>query len=97
MSMPEPAEAVASGSARQMVASHMGGLSGPRAPVRLGPRTLRPVRFSPTVVLTKAEAFDACQALADAGGRLVRVGATDEADALAGLFGLLERRLTDGG
>lgn len=79
----------------------MTGLPGARTPTRTptrpAPRALRPVSFSPTVVLAKAEAFDACQALADAGGRLVRFGCTDEAAALAGLFELLERRLTDRG
>ncbi|MHB1547302.1 MAG: hypothetical protein ACYCV5_06470 [Acidimicrobiales bacterium] len=90
--MPEPAAAVVPGSATSMT-----GLPGVRTPTRPAPRALRPVSFSPTVVLAKAEAFDACQALADAGGRLVRFGCTDEAAALAGLFELLERRLTDRG
>jgi hypothetical protein len=92
MSMPEPATAVVQGAALPT-----SGLPGVRTTARPGPRALRPVSFSPTVVLTKAEAFDACQALADAGGRLVRLGCTEEATTLAGLFELLERRLTDRG
>ncbi len=46
------------------------------------------------MVLSKEEAFGACQALADAGGHLVRSGRGVEADALAGLFVLLEERLS---
>jgi hypothetical protein len=45
------------------------------------------------VVLSKEEAFDACQALADAGRLLVRSGGLDEADSLGSLFDLLEERL----
>ncbi len=46
------------------------------------------------MVLSKDEAFGACQALADAGSHLVRSGRCVEADALAGLFVLLEERLS---
>jgi hypothetical protein len=45
------------------------------------------------VVLTKEEAFGACQALADAGRVLVRSGGCAEADSLGSLFVLLEERL----
>lgn len=62
---------------------------GSRAPV---PATDR-VRFEPRVVLTKEEAFTACQVLADAGRALVRSGGADEADTLCSLFALLEERL----
>jgi hypothetical protein len=58
----------------------------------------RPERASPPlstrVHLTKREAFDACQALADADRVLVAAGSTAEADALGDLFELLEDRLT---
>jgi hypothetical protein len=45
------------------------------------------------VILSKEEAFTACQALADAGRMLVRSGGLDEADSLGTLFDLLEERL----
>jgi hypothetical protein len=45
------------------------------------------------VVLSKEEAFGACQALADAGRILVRSGGHVEADSLGSLFDLLEERL----
>ena len=54
---------------------------------------IAPVHFGPSVVLSKEEAFSACQALADAGRALVRTGGTDEADSLGSLFVLLEERL----
>ena len=53
----------------------------------------RPLRFSQRVVLSKEEAFRACQALADAGRVLVRSGGASEADTLGSLFSLLEERL----
>jgi hypothetical protein len=53
--------------------------------------------FSARVHLTKGEAFDACQALADADRVLVAVGGMAEADALGDLFELLEDRLTTPG
>lgn len=77
-----------------------------RAPGRSGrppgPHPRRPgaggaaVRFGTEVVLTKEEAFGACQALADAGRVLVRCGGAAEADTLGHLFALLEERLTTG-
>jgi len=57
--------------------------------------TPSPVRFGPLVVLTKEEAFNACQSLADAGRVLVREGGSTEADSLCSLFTLLEGRLVD--
>ncbi len=54
------------------------------------------MRFGPQVVLTKEEAFGACQALADAGRLLVRSGGAVEADTLCSLFVLLEERLMAG-
>jgi len=54
------------------------------------------VAFGPRVVLTKEEAFGACQALADAGRVLVRSGGSSEADTLCSLFVLLEDRLSTG-
>jgi hypothetical protein len=53
--------------------------------------------FCARVHLTKGEAFDACQALADADRVLVAAGGTAEADALGDLFELLEDRLTTPG
>ena len=44
-------------------------------------------------LVSKEEAFTACQALADAGRILVRSGGLDEADSLGTLFDLLEERL----
>lgn len=52
-----------------------------------------PARFGSDVVLTKEEAFRACQALADAGSGLVRSGHVAEAGSLGRLFDLLEERL----
>jgi hypothetical protein len=49
--------------------------------------------FAPSVSLTKAEAFGACQALADADRGLLRSGLISEATALGNLFELLEQRL----
>jgi hypothetical protein len=56
-------------------------------------RTAGPVHFGVQVILSKEEAFTACQALADAGRMLVRSGGLDEADSLGTLFDLLEERL----
>ena len=53
-----------------------------------------PVAFGTTVLLTKAEVFGACQALADADRALLRAGGTAEAAALGDLFELLEQRLS---
>jgi hypothetical protein len=52
-----------------------------------------PIRFAPSVSLSKAEAFGACQALADADRVLLRSGRLSEAAALGDLFELLEQRL----
>ena len=52
------------------------------------------VRFTPSVILTREEAFDACQALADADRCLIGLGHGVEATALGALFDLLEDRLT---
>jgi hypothetical protein len=57
---------------------------------------IRATRFESSVQLTKREAFDACQALADADRFLVRAGRLTEAGALADLFELFEERLTSG-
>jgi hypothetical protein len=67
----------------------------PAAPPGLGhaPWEELPVHFGPEVVLTKEEAFGACQALADAGRVLVRSGGSAEADLLCSLFSLIEERL----
>lgn len=55
-----------------------------------------PIRFAPSVSLSKAEAFGACQALADADRILLRSGRIPEAAALGDLFELLEQRLASG-
>ena len=54
----------------------------------------RAALFSDRVHLTKREAFDACQALADADRVLVAADGEAEARALGDLFELLEDRLT---
>ena len=48
---------------------------------------------APTVAMTKAEVFAACQALADADRCLLRDGHPGEAGSLGDLFDLLEERL----
>lgn len=55
------------------------------------------VRFQETVLLTKGEVFEACQALADADRFLLRAGQLATARALGDLFELLEQRLTTAG
>jgi hypothetical protein len=57
------------------------------------PATSDRIRFAPSVSLTKAEAFGACQALADADRVLLKSGRISEATALGDLFELLEQRL----
>jgi hypothetical protein len=54
------------------------------------------VRVSAAIRLTKREAFEACQALADADRFLLRAGHHEAAGALGDLFELLEERLTSG-
>jgi len=51
------------------------------------------VHFGVRVILSKEEAFGACQTLADAGRVLVRSGSAEEADSVGSLFELLEERL----
>lgn len=51
------------------------------------------IQFAPSVSLSKAEAFGACQALADADRALLGSGRVSEATALGDLFELLEQRL----
>jgi hypothetical protein len=65
------------------------GATGPAGAAGAGDR----IRFAPSVLLTKAEAFGACQALADADRVLLKSGLTTEAAALGDLFELLEQRL----
>ena len=55
-----------------------------------------PVQFGSSIRLTKREAFDACQVLADADRFLLRSGRIAEASALGDLFELIEERLTSG-
>ena len=52
-------------------------------------------RICDCVQLSKAEAFDACQVLADADRCLAQAGRPSEAAALADLFELIEARLCD--
>ena len=58
-------------------------------------RAPAPLHVGVRVILSKDEAFGACQALADAGRILVRSGGLEEADSLGSLFELLEERLVD--
>jgi len=51
------------------------------------------IRFAAAVVLTKREAFDACEACAEVERALLRCGRTSEAVRAAALFELLESRL----
>ncbi|HVC71808.1 MAG TPA: hypothetical protein VNC61_16250 [Acidimicrobiales bacterium] len=50
-------------------------------------------RFAPAIVLTKREAFEACEICADAERSLLRAGRAAEAARLATLFELFENRL----
>jgi hypothetical protein len=54
------------------------------------------VSFSSAVVLTKREAFEACEACAEAERALLRTGRAAEAGRLAALFELIEARLVSG-
>ncbi len=49
--------------------------------------------FSTAVVLTKREAFEACEVCADAERALLRTGRASEAGRVAALFELIESRL----
>jgi len=51
------------------------------------------VSFAMAVVLTKREAFEACEACAEAERALLRTGRAEEAGRLAALFELIEGRL----
>ena len=55
------------------------------------------VRFCPAIVLSKVEAFEACEACAEAERALLRSGRPEEAGRLAELFALLEGRLSGHG
>ena len=55
-----------------------------------------PVRFALSVVLTKREAFAACEICADVERVLLRAGRATEAAQVATLFELLENRLIAG-
>jgi hypothetical protein len=59
-------------------------------------RTYDVVRFSPVVLLSKREAFDVCQACAEAERALIRSGRGAEAARFASLFDLIESRLLSG-
>jgi hypothetical protein len=51
------------------------------------------VRFAPSVVLTKREAFEACEVCAEVERVLLRAGRVVEAARAAALFELVENRL----
>ena len=53
--------------------------------------------FSSAVVLTKREAFELCEALAESERLLLRIGRAPEAARLATLFELVEGRLVGHG
>jgi hypothetical protein len=59
-------------------------------------RPADPVHFGSSIRLTKREAFEACQVLADADRFLLSAGRIAEASALGDLFELFEERLTSG-
>jgi len=52
------------------------------------------VRFAPVLVLSKLEAFELCEACAEAERALLRSGRASEAAQIAALFELAEARLT---
>jgi hypothetical protein len=54
---------------------------------------LEPVRFASVVVLSKQEAFEACEVCADAELALLRGGHAVQASQAAALFELFESRL----
>lgn len=56
-------------------------------------RTDRAVRFALSVVLTKREAFEACEICAHVERALLRAGRVAEAAYAAALFELIENRL----
>ena len=51
------------------------------------------IRFAPSIVLTKREAFEACEVCADVERALLRAGRAVEAARAAALFELFESRL----
>lgn len=53
-----------------------------------------PVRFAPVLVLSKREAFELCEACAEAERALLRSGKASEAARIAAVFELAEARLT---
>lgn len=53
-----------------------------------------PVRFAPVLVLSKREAFELCEACAEAERALLRSGRASEAARIAAVFELAEARLT---
>jgi hypothetical protein len=56
-------------------------------------RGYRSVRFALSIVLTKREAFEACEICADVERALLRAGRAIEAAQIATLFELFESRL----
>jgi hypothetical protein len=50
-------------------------------------------RFAPAIILTKREAFEVCEAIADSERLLLRSGNVSQAARLAALFELVEGRL----
>jgi hypothetical protein len=60
----------------------------------IGERRCRPtIRFAPSIVLTKREAFEACEVCAEVERALLRAGRAVEAARAAALFELFESRL----
>lgn len=53
-----------------------------------------PVRFASVLVLSKREAFELCEACAEAERALLRSGRASEAARIAAVFELAEARLT---
>jgi len=57
------------------------------------PEHPEPIRFSPAVILTKREAFEACEVCAESERAFLRAGRAVEAARAASLFELIEGRL----
>lgn len=58
-----------------------------------GERRRPPARFATVLVLQKAEAFEICEACAEAERALLRCGRSSEAARMAALFEMVEGRL----
>jgi hypothetical protein len=64
---------------------------------RAGPSRESAARFATAIVLTKREAFEMCEAIAESERVLLRSGHAPEAARLAAIFELVESRLVSDG